>query len=161
MRSISQGCTPVGFRFLVVTSWHRETNRSCYWANSQARYALLTNAVIKFVFCYRRRFFNLCLTSPTFSLPFARWHSSFLSFALELPSSFVSSEGFTNTKKSKINCSSSWQPDFTLFSSSIYPDWYFISFHQPFNHNRSQKQFANIEIRRVMMNLKPTTEDYE
>lgn len=37
----------------------RETNRSCYWANSRARHALLTNAVIKFVFRYRRRFFTL------------------------------------------------------------------------------------------------------
>lgn len=55
----------------------RETNRSCYWANSQARYALLTNAVIKFVFSYRRRFFNLCPTLSNIlhfpSLSFARW----------------------------------------------------------------------------------------
>lgn len=75
MGSISQRCTPIPF--LSRYSWYRETNRSCYWANSQARYALLTNAVIKFVFSYRRRFFNLCLTLSNIlhfpSLSFTRW----------------------------------------------------------------------------------------
>lgn len=32
MRPISQRCTPIPF--LSRYSWHRETNRSCYWANS-------------------------------------------------------------------------------------------------------------------------------
>lgn len=123
MRSIYQRCTSIPF--LSRYSWHRETNRSCYWANSQTRYALLTNAVIKFVFSYRRRFFNLYLTLSDI-LHFLSFHSLALSFLsrLELPPSFVTPERFTNTK-SKINCFSSWQsrfPDFTLFSSSIYFD---------------------------------------